>query len=422
MFAFVRIGRVPQLLGLTLVAVLGCQQALLVAEALRVGFSPISDFAAFWKAGRWTAGDWGGSLYPPSSFGDPPSSPDERFLGFVNPPHVAALFRPLASFEFSTASWIVVVINAMLLVAVLVWVGVLLHRQKWPKLALVTVLVGFGASPMAAAVLVNGTMTLLVVIAWLLLWTALTVPPTARTNWIVALGFVLLSTKPQYAVLPVIALAGMRRWRLLGAGCSGVVLSIAMSFPFTGLQPWAEYPAFLSRYATTADLWGAGEPEAWLVRQMPSVRGLGFFLFGLPATASINAVSTAVLGLAVVVVAVLAYRGVGVSSIWPLVFALSIATAQHINVADLLLCLVVLVTASATSSGRRTGWTIVLIVATVFTHVSRESPTVPWTAGLLIVTSCWCLSRCFHQQKPTPGRTVDAGTSANEEQHVAQFV
>jgi hypothetical protein len=414
-----------QLLSLTLMGVLGFQQVLLVVQALRVGFSPISDFAAFWKAGRWTAGNWGSSLYPISSFGEPAVSPDERYLGFVNPPHVAVLFRPLAGFEFQTASWIMVGINVILLVGVLAWVARLLHRQGWKHLSIATVLIGFGASPMTAAVVVNGTMTLLVLVGWLLLWTALTSQtlktpnlktPNLKTSGIVALSFVLMSTKPQYAVLPVVTLIAMQRWRLVIAGGSACLFTVCASLPITGLQPWTEYPTFLSRYAGSADLWGAGEPEAWLVRQMPSLRGLGFFLFGLPATSTINAATTAALLMSIGVVVVVVLRGVDFYRIWPLAFCAAMATAQHINVADLLLCLMIVVVARSNTINARTNWTIALVVGALLTHVAQESPPVPWTACLLLATTCWYLVNCGqreHSQTFTsPSTHITSGTQA----------
>ena len=376
------------------------------AGAMARPVSPISDFAAFWRAGRWILEGRLGSLYPDMSFGD--AGPG-TFKGFLNPPHVAVLLSPFARFSLGHAKVAFAVLNLLITAGLLVSAWRLLTRQGHPIIARVTALALLVACPAVASSFVNGTLSLLVVAATGMIVRADLVGRAARDassvgagrsafrvsqEVLIATGLGLLSIKPQYAVLPTAFLLGRGRWRVVAGGTLVTGLLMFATVPSTGLAPWREYLPFLGRYADTMDVWDVRQTKnLWLPRQMLNVRGVLFRLLGDGSVPFVNAMSVVVLlsGIAAAIVLGRAVRSgnIPAARAWAAVLVLAILTSQHANLSDGVLVLLALLLAS-----RSTGWLMALAafdLALLFGNPSNATPAAPWSGFAIAVLAAWVL-------------------------------
>lgn len=352
-----------------------------------------SDFAAFWRAGRWVVSHpSGSSLYPVSSFGLTEGRSAHPFIGFLNPPHVAVGFAPLGRFSLPAAEGMFLAGNLVVLAvgSFLLWRWLrcrgATRRERMSVLALV-----YGC-PALSATVVNGTMSL-----WLLgalaavLWL-----DRNDDRWMTGVAASVLVFKPQYALLPLLFLSVRGRWKAVGATLLTTCGLVAVSLPLTA-SAWASYVPFLSRYAANADLWGATDRATWLPKEMPNVRGLLFRVFGLGSSINVvNALSALAFIVAAAATTLLAYRvrtaGVSALPAWGAVIMLSVATAQHTNIADaLLLVLPVVIVAGDPMRFCTQMLPILALLDTVLLASSQPGhlPMVPWSALVVVGLTVW---------------------------------
>ncbi len=357
-----------------------------IVEALLLPANPSSDFAAFWRAGGWIRNRAEQSLYPLSSFGNSAGgSFPERYLGFVNPPHVAPPFSLLADLPLGRAFACFTVVNIASLVLVLIFLGRTLHQYRWASTATATALALTAGSAATAAVIVNGTLSLISVVGLLMM-----LPSTRLDNsgsdWLPALGLALLSFKPQYAILPAVLLFSQHRWSILTRAAVLISALIGASLTATGIKPWVEYLPFLSRYAETADLWQVSDAEAWLPKQMPNLRGLSFRILDLDNIATVNRLSTIALIVAVGFVWWIGHQTHrNTNLVWALTIALTLFTSQHSNVCDGVILIVILVAVVRANDERFTqprvlGAFALLQISFTFGNPARTTPLLPWSA------------------------------------------
>lgn len=208
------------------------------------------DFPAFYAAGSIVAaGEWS-SLYDPDHqlltqqalFADS----QESFLYFAYPPHVAALYRPLAALDYRLAYTVHTVVMAGLLVAALALlrpiIGVL---QRHMELAVIAALLFY---PMLRAV-TGGQNTALTVLLIAGAWRGLHDDNDVAAG--LALG--LLLYKPQFAIPLLGLLLLTRRWRAVGAGAAtGLALwgiGVAAMGPTWLGSWWSDVSGFVARDA-----------------------------------------------------------------------------------------------------------------------------------------------------------------------------
>jgi Glycosyltransferase family 87 len=367
--------------------------------------NPISDFAAFHRAGTWVADGRPGSLYPLLSFGSSPG-PGDTFKGFLNPPPVAALFAPLGTLSLRTASLVFLALNVAVLSWLLAICGKWLLRQGLSGRAVACISLLLVASPPVTTSLATGTMSIFMA--------GVLVGVIARDRhgdqWATGAVLALLSIKPQYAVIPVVFLAARGRWRTVTT-CGVVTMALSvMSLPFTGIEPWQQYPEFLGQYAERLDLYGKtiNPSDLWLPRQMLGLRGLFVRILGVNHIAVINVLGTVAVaaGIAGAVAVGLAGRkgareprtGTDLlrweTGLWAPVLVLAVATSQHANIGDGTLVLLAAVVFGGTHltsilPGRTGGPTVALLGALYLAFMvgspAAHTPTLPWSA-IAVVT------------------------------------
>ena len=395
MFSFVIAKRRPPVAVLTAGAVgvaLVLTTLVAIVASLRRPPIDISDFAAFWRAGRWTLNGRNGDLYPDSSFGGVGGG---SFKGFVNPPHVVALFAPFAMLSLRSATAAFIAVNGVV-AACLAAAGWRSLRQSEmaPPFAAALLLIAFG-SVAVTTTFINGSLSLVVAGVMVLVVHL----DRDGDRWVTGAAAALLSIKPQYAVLPFAFLVARYRWRAAAGTIGATTALVVATLPMTGIRAWTRYPSFLARYANSLDIWNTSNTkELWLARQMLNVRGLLVRMLGTTHVSLINALSAVVLVVAVAVVVVLARRSTASNQqmTWAAVIGLTVVTSQHTNVADGTLLFVSLFLiaafrpiANATTDQRWTSRVVVasstLNLAMLFGNPSRLTPIVPWS-GIVALT------------------------------------
>ncbi len=189
-------------------------------------------------------------------------------LPFVNPPHVALIGSPLALLSIRAAYFTWAFIN-LVLVAVL---GRLLWQltpsmRRSDRWRVVLFLCSF---PPLLIAFMQGSWSIVLAVGtavFALAWRDDSLP-------LMTLSAVALSTKPQYVVLPFVALVVSRRWKLLGGaaiGGAGVVGVTTFAF---GPAIWMAYLHQLGSYGSASGKYGVN------ARAMLNVRGVFIRLIG----------------------------------------------------------------------------------------------------------------------------------------------
>lgn len=378
------------------------------ARAILRPASDTSDFAAFWRAGRWVVGHHGtSSLYPISSFGGPPSRFVGPFIGFLNPPPVAVGFAPLGRLSLATAERVFLAGNLCALVvgSHLLWRWLRSNDTTGRERTLV--LLGVFGCPALSATMVNGTMSL-----WILVALAATIWLDRNDDrWITGVAAAVLLGKPQYALLPLLFLFVRGRWKAVCATLLTTCMLVGVSLPLTATA-WKDYAPFLSRYAAHGDLWGTTDGATWLPREMPNIRGLLFRAFGLGSSIRlVNIISALAFVVAAVATAFLAHRvrtaDRSALPAWGAVGMLAVATAQHTNVADALL-LVLPIVILAVDPARRVQMYLAFGVINATLLASSQPghlPIAPWSALVVVGLTLWLTVNAI--ARPTPRGATD---------------
>lgn len=359
---------------------------------------------------------------------------DGLFKGFLNPPHTAVLFAPLAYLGLRPAALAFALFNAVLVIGLagLAWRYFRsLGLARLPRATAVLLIV---ACPAVATAVVNGTMSLLILAAVLVLIRL----DRDGDAWSTGIPLAVIAWKPQFAVLPFAYLVARRHYRAIVAAAAMTLVSIAASLPFTGVGPWRSYVPFLDRYAATLDIWDLrNTDQRWLPSQMLNVRGLLVRALGFDSVSAINTISALTIVAAVVLVFAFGRRvmrssGTGSLDAWGAVVALSVVTSQHTNVSDGVLLLIPAVLLSI--QGRRLRadlpaadapaadapaaairawvllWSVaVLDLAMILGNPSGRTPLLPWSALAAVALATVAGVRAFDTSgtgSHSPARSV----------------
>jgi Glycosyltransferase family 87 len=118
----------------------------------------------------------------------------------------------------------------------------------------------------------------------------------------IAAGLLLVGMKPQYVLLPLAVLLGLRRFRALGFTAVGQALLMALSTLIVRPSAWIDYLKLLGTYNREIDTYGSSTSS------MINVRGILALFLGASNASIVNTISSAVLVAAVIGIAYLAHR------------------------------------------------------------------------------------------------------------------
>jgi hypothetical protein len=118
----------------------------------------------------------------------------------------------------------------------------------------------------------------------------------------IALGLLLIGMKPQYVLLPLAVLLGLRRFRALLFTALGQAMLMVLSTLIVRPAAWIDYLKLLGTYNREIDTYGSSTSA------MINVRGILASWLGASNASIINSISSAVLIVAVLGVGFLAHR------------------------------------------------------------------------------------------------------------------
>jgi hypothetical protein len=193
------------------------------------------------------------------------------YMPFINPPPAAVAFAPIAALPLAAGRVVWAVASTAIAIAAGLWLARALPlRERIVGAALVA-----SSFPVYHA-LAEGQWSILLLGAGLV-----AIEAARRGSWAWA-GIALAAfwLKPQFIVLPLVALALGRRWRAIGTtAATGVAVAVAM-LPFTGLAPYLTYVTYLAE-VVTSHFSGAGEAGSAVWRgDLASTEGLNGLLVG----------------------------------------------------------------------------------------------------------------------------------------------
>jgi Glycosyltransferase family 87 len=214
-----------------------------------------------------------GSAGPPFHF---------RMLPFVNPPHAALIFMPLAYLSPRSAAFVFLGFNCL--------VGVWVLRRLWQlaanwsqsaRLLLITTMLGTEVFWYGLA---TRTLTLIVLACLIEYYRAIKGGrDVSAAVWLVA-----ATVKPQLILLPGLVPLALRRWRLIAIVLTvGILIAFCISLSL-GFHIWTDYVRLLREVSLHGDVYGAppllmNNLRMILYRTLPSVVVLPFVYIGLLA-------------------------------------------------------------------------------------------------------------------------------------------
>jgi len=224
------------------------------------------DFSAYWTAGgRLIQGD---SLYTAAQLAGP-YAPQQQFL-YLYPPPLAALAAPLAALfptEYRAAAWVWSGLGATILIACVL----ALHRserlgERYPILAgrgRWLLVAGAVAFPPVIGELVLGNVHLVLLGLLTLAWLGIRrgTPLGERVAGLV------VGVAAVIKVFPALLLVWFlltRRYRASAGVIVGALAVGVVTLPFTGIDPWLQYPTVLANLAAPADTTDTLAPTVWL--------------------------------------------------------------------------------------------------------------------------------------------------------------
>ncbi len=276
------------ILGLLLVGL--ALTARLVAElAVGPAVDGHHDVLAFWAAGRLILDGRPGALYDAAAVTAlqrtviPEPIGMNGYMPFINPPPAAVAFAPLAALPVAAGRALWAALNAALAIGAGLWMA-----RDLPVRDRVTGAALIATSFPVYHALAEGQWSIVLLAAGLV-----AVAAARRGSWTVA-GVALAAfwLKPQFIVLPLLALVIGRHWRAAGvAVVAGAAVAVAL-LPFTGLSPYGTYAAYLFD-VVTSHFTGAGQAGAAVWQgDLASTEGLNGLLvgwFGQGAVGAVNA-------------------------------------------------------------------------------------------------------------------------------------
>jgi hypothetical protein len=224
----------------------------------------------------------------------------QRFKGgvlpYINPPHAAIPFLPLAWLPRSTAFWI----WSLGQCGLLVWLLVLLRRitRAWDAHERHLMMSAVVAFPPLFTTFLLGTFSLFMCVCVVQYYVSLKERRETRGGLWLALG----SVKPQLMLMPGFVVLGARRWKALGSGIAILLVFIAISLIFPGWQSWQGFFRIIGTIAAAFDSLGNVPAD------MYNLKGTLTLLAGNVQHTFINLISTGAL-LGVIVATLLLWRG-----------------------------------------------------------------------------------------------------------------
>jgi hypothetical protein len=207
----------------------------------------------------------------------------EGLLPFINPPHVALIFTPLAYLSLSNAYMVWTILQVGLLLWLLRLLSLL--AVEWPAYERRMLLITAVALPSMLINFLLGAFSLLMLICTLQLVIAL-----QRNRQIPAgLWFLVGLIKPQVMILPGVLLVASRRWRALWVIFLGGVILILVPSLILGRFTWLDYIKELREFS---NFFGRYSIDP---RGMYNLRGTLTLLFGDQKSILINWASMAAL-------------------------------------------------------------------------------------------------------------------------------
>lgn len=290
-----------------------------------------ADFSYYWTAGSQLL--HGLPIYSAEQLSGPYVPEDQS--GFLYPPAFAVLMIPFAAL-FPTdplaAGWLWAAIGAAIVV-VSVWAVVrtegLDRRFAWlPRPRWVWFVAAALFLPTVVAELSVGNVHLeilgLLSLAWLFVRRG-----DARGEWLAgaAVGAAaLLKVFPGVLLLWFLA---TRRWRGAAGVIAGAGVLALLSLPFTGLQPWLDYPRVLANMGLVLDVHDSVSPTMWLTpvlgfdvaRWLVTLAGVAVLMWATRARSTV--VSFAIAVVVAVVIAPAVFHHYLAVLVLPLLLALS---------------------------------------------------------------------------------------------------
>jgi len=224
------------------------------------------DFSFYWTAASHLL--HGEPIYSATQLAGPyaPQGQD----GFLYPPPLAAAVMPLAALfpsDYRAAAWLWNGLGAAILVASVL----ALHRSeriggRYPLLAGRGrwLLVGAAfAFPPVIGELVLGNVHLLLLglltIAWLGVRRG-----DSRGELLAGVAVGLAAVIKVFPAVLVLWFLLTRRWRGAAGAVVGAAAAALLALPFTGIEPWLQYPAVLANLSAPADATDTLAPTVWL--------------------------------------------------------------------------------------------------------------------------------------------------------------
>jgi Glycosyltransferase family 87 len=298
----------------------------------------VTDFQAFYRAGRWLLGPQITPLYPLTSFAGYSGPPAELTL-YLNPPHFLMAFSPLLSLPLRTAYFVFSVVNLVCFFAT-IWV-LRPFMRSWKngqRFCAVALLIG---SPFLTAAVAQGTISMPITLCLAVVITHDLQQRTATWRGALLSGFCLslISMKPQYLILIGLYLFARAQWKALVVGVLATAAWCGASMATMGIQPWLEYPRFMQIFTQQLDTYDTSDRSSyWVAEQMLNVRGVFVRVLSFSQAGLINTLSTAVLLLAVGVIVAIGVRvrrgQLDPTVAWSLVMLAMLATSGHANPPD----------------------------------------------------------------------------------------
>jgi len=252
------------------------------------------DFSFYWTAASHVL--HGELIYSAAQLAGPyaPQGQD----GFLYPPPLAAEVMPLAALfaDYRAAAWLWNGLGAAILVASVL----ALHRserigERYPLLAGRGrwLLVGAAfAFPPVIGELVLGNVHLLLLGLLTLAWLGVR-RGDSRGEWLAGVAVGLAAVIKVFPAVLVLWFLLTRRWRGASGAALGAAAAALLALPFTGIEPWLQYPTVLANLSAPADTTDTLAPTVWLApylgftaaRVLVTVAGLAILAWAALAAA-----------------------------------------------------------------------------------------------------------------------------------------
>lgn len=224
------------------------------------------DFSAYWAAANHLLN--GEPLYAASQLAGP-YAPQVQYL-YLYPPPLAALVAPLAAVfptDYRAAAWVWSAIGAAVLaVSVLALARSERIAERYPLLGgrgRWLLVAGAFAFPPVVGELVMGNVHLLLLGLLTLAWLAIR-RGDSRGDVLAGAAIGIAAVVKVFPGLLVVWLLLTRRSRAAAWVVIGALAAVLVALPFTGLQPWREFPTVLANLSAPSDTTDTLAPTVWL--------------------------------------------------------------------------------------------------------------------------------------------------------------